>query len=143
MRSLRNPELVRLDVELKVSKELKVGNPSVLYRFQFPFGGFEQMAFFSCHMEEKPLLLLHLLDFIISDKQQVVIFTATRHHVEFLVHLLRNVWLNLEPNNTRKFTRKYAERHFCMSDIWVDGYGSSQASYIPVQSGQDSVHGGH
>lgn len=62
---LTNPVLIRLDVENVLSENLK-------------------MAFFKCNTEDKLALLFHVLQHIISYKQQTLIFVATRHHVDYL-----------------------------------------------------------
>ncbi|KAA0190336.1 putative dead box ATP-dependent RNA helicase, partial [Fasciolopsis buskii] len=61
---LCDPVLVRLDVDSKLSKNLS-------------------LVHISCLPEQKESVLLHLLKRIINVKQQVVIFFATKHHVEF------------------------------------------------------------
>ena len=66
---LTEPTLIRLDVETKIPETLKLG-------------------FFLTRMETKPALLLHTLTHVIPENQQVVIFVATRHHVEYLHALL-------------------------------------------------------
>lgn len=55
----------RLDVERLLSENLKV-------------------AFFRCNSEDRLPLLFHLLQNVISSKEQSVIFVATSHHVEYL-----------------------------------------------------------
>lgn len=65
---LRDPELVRLDVDTKLSPDLK-------------------LAFFTVRPDEKPAALLFLLRDLIPQKQSTIVFTATRHHVEFLSQL--------------------------------------------------------
>lgn len=62
---LTDPVLIRLDTEHVLSENLK-------------------MAFFKCNSEDKLALLYHLLQHVISDKEQTVIFAATKHHVEYL-----------------------------------------------------------
>merc|ERR1712223_867822 len=66
---LTEPTLIRLDVETKIPETLQLG-------------------FFYTRMEAKPALLLHLLNHIIPKEEQVVIFVATRHHVDYLHVLL-------------------------------------------------------
>ncbi|XP_041362054.1 ATP-dependent RNA helicase DDX54-like [Gigantopelta aegis] len=66
---LTDPTLIRLDVDSKLSDQLK-------------------MSFLSCRPSDKPALLLHLLQNVIKDSDQTVIFAATKHHVEFLNLLL-------------------------------------------------------
>ena len=66
---LTEPTLIRLDVETKIPETLR-------------------LAFFHGRMESKPALLLHTLTHVIPEDQQVVVFVATRHHVEYLHALL-------------------------------------------------------
>lgn len=77
---LQNPTLIRLDVDTKLSENLK-------------------LAYFNCREEDKLAFLIYLLNFIIKPEKQpggdenkklsqTVIFVATKHHVEFLKDLL-------------------------------------------------------
>lgn len=67
---LSNPETIRLDVEMQLSPLLS-------------------MAFFTVRSEEKVAALLFLVEEIINlRKEQVIIFAATRHHVEYLISVL-------------------------------------------------------
>lgn len=66
---LRDPTLVRLDVETKLSENLK-------------------MQFFGARRVNKIALLLFLLRDVIADGKQCVVFVATKHHVEYLAELL-------------------------------------------------------
>ncbi|KAJ8260600.1 hypothetical protein COCON_G00163230 [Conger conger] len=66
---LTEPVLLRLDVDTKLSEQLK-------------------LAFFSLRMDEKPALLLHLLRNVLRPQEQTVVFAATKHHVEYLKELL-------------------------------------------------------
>lgn len=68
---LTEPTLVRLDVDTKIPETLKLA-------FFLTRGG----------AETKPALLLHTLTNVIPQEQQVVVFAATRHHVEYLHALL-------------------------------------------------------
>lgn len=65
---LNDPELIRLDVENKISDLL-------------------QMHFITCRAEEKEAILLHLLKNVTVDGLTVV-FAPTKHHVEYLNALL-------------------------------------------------------
>ncbi|KAM7253372.1 hypothetical protein ACFE04_025990 [Oxalis oulophora] len=67
---LREPQVVRLDVETKVSPDLS-------------------LAFFTLRHEEKHAALLYLVREHISSDEQTLIFVATKHHVEFLNILFR------------------------------------------------------
>ncbi|CAK7346865.1 unnamed protein product [Dovyalis caffra] len=62
---LRDPQLVRLDVDLKISPDLKT-------------------MFFTLRQEEKYAALIYLIREHISSDQQTLIFVSTKHHVEFL-----------------------------------------------------------
>lgn len=62
---LREPVLVRLDLDSKLSEHL-------------------QLSFFSVRAEDKTAALLHLLQCVLPDTQQTVVFAATKHHVEYL-----------------------------------------------------------
>lgn len=66
---LQNPSLLRLDVDTKISREL-------------------QMYFFNVKNEEKDGALIYLLTNTIPKAEQVVIFVATKHHVEYLHQLM-------------------------------------------------------
>ncbi|XP_072271416.1 ATP-dependent RNA helicase DDX54 [Pyxicephalus adspersus] len=66
---LTEPVLVRLDVDTKLSDQLK-------------------LAFFHVRAEDKPAVLLHLLRCIVKPQEQTVIFVATKHHAEYLKEML-------------------------------------------------------
>ncbi|CAA7396725.1 unnamed protein product [Spirodela intermedia] len=67
---LRDPQLVRLDLETKISPDLK-------------------LTFFSLRQEEKFAALIFLVREHISSDQQTLIFVSTKHHVEFLNTLFK------------------------------------------------------
>lgn len=67
---LRDPRLVRLDLETRISPDLK-------------------LAFFTLRQEEKYAALLYLIREHIASDQQTLIFVSTKHHVEFLNSLFR------------------------------------------------------
>lgn len=67
---LREPQLVRLDLETKISPDLK-------------------LTFFTLRQEEKLAALLYLIRDHIRSDEQSLIFVSTKHHVQFLHHLLR------------------------------------------------------
>ncbi|KAK6151313.1 hypothetical protein DH2020_013948 [Rehmannia glutinosa] len=67
---LRDPQLVRLDLETKISPDLK-------------------LAFFTLRQEEKYAALIYLIREQISSDQQTLIFVSTKYHVEFLNTLFR------------------------------------------------------
>eukprot|EP00947_MAST-08B_sp_MAST-8B-sp1_P003779 g3779.t1 len=66
---LRDPTLIRLDVDTKLSANLR-------------------LAFFTLRQSEKPAALLYMLREVIPKNQQTIVFVSTRHHVEFLHVLL-------------------------------------------------------
>ncbi|XP_023674426.1 ATP-dependent RNA helicase DDX54 [Paramormyrops kingsleyae] len=66
---LTEPVLIRLDVDTKLSDQLK-------------------LAFFQLRVDDKPALLLHLLRNVVKPQEQTVVFVATKHHVEYLKELL-------------------------------------------------------
>ncbi|XAR62412.1 RNA helicase [Bertholletia excelsa] len=74
---LRDPHLVRLDLETKISPDLK-------------------LTFFTLRQEEKYAALLYLIREHISSDQQTLIFVSTKHHVEFLNVLFREE--GIEPS---------------------------------------------
>ncbi|WVZ16226.1 hypothetical protein V8G54_009208 [Vigna mungo] len=74
---LRDPQLVRLDLETKISPDLK-------------------LAFFTLRQEEKYPALLYLIREHIGSDEQTLIFVSTKHHVEFLNVLFRQE--GIEPS---------------------------------------------
>lgn len=74
---LRDPRLVRLDLETKISPDLK-------------------LAFFTVRHEEKFAALLYLVREHIGSDQQTLVFVSTKHHVEFLNVLFREE--GIEPS---------------------------------------------
>ncbi|GFP80230.1 putative dead-box ATP-dependent RNA helicase 29 [Phtheirospermum japonicum] len=67
---LRDPELVRLDLETRISPDLK-------------------LTFFTLRQEEKHAALLYLIREHINSHQQTLIFVSTKYHVEFLNTLFK------------------------------------------------------
>ncbi|KAM7535112.1 hypothetical protein Aperf_G00000102245 [Anoplocephala perfoliata] len=68
---LTEPVLIRLDVDKKLSENLK-------------------MAFVTCLPFEKEALLIHLFKTIIPEYEKVVIFFATKHHVDYMELLFKD-----------------------------------------------------
>ncbi|XP_048728336.2 ATP-dependent RNA helicase DDX54-like [Ostrea edulis] len=66
---LHDPTLIRLDVETKLSEQLK-------------------QSFFRCREDDKPAILLYILKELIDPDHQSVVFAATKHHVEYLNMIL-------------------------------------------------------
>ncbi|GER38746.1 dead box ATP-dependent RNA helicase [Striga asiatica] len=67
---LRDPQLVRLDLETRISPDLK-------------------LTFFTLRQEEKYAALLYLIREHIDTDQQTLIFVSTKYHVEFLYALFK------------------------------------------------------
>ncbi|KAF0300491.1 ATP-dependent RNA helicase DDX54 [Amphibalanus amphitrite] len=95
---LTDPVLVRLDVESKLSEQLR-------------------LAYLRCREDERSLVLLHLLQHVVPAGQQTVVFAATKHHVEYIRLLLEKagisatfLYSDLDPAarkiNTDKFRHK-------------------------------------
>ncbi|KAK0604219.1 hypothetical protein LWI29_013272 [Acer saccharum] len=74
---LRDPHLVRLDLDTRISPDLK-------------------LTFFTLRPEEKYAALIYLIREQISSDQQTLIFVSTKHHVEFLNVLFREE--SIEPS---------------------------------------------
>lgn len=69
---LREPQLVRLDQETQLSKDLRIG-------------------YFLLRSNEKVAALLYLVRSIIPDDQLTIVFTATKHHSEYIHGLLQKL----------------------------------------------------
>ncbi len=69
---LRDPQLIRLESDNKMSDELR-------------------MAFFSVRTNEKTAALLYLVRKVIPPSDMTIIFTATRHHSEYVHALLQHI----------------------------------------------------
>ncbi len=67
---LREPQLIRLDVDTKISENLRLG-------------------FITVRKEEKPAALLWLLRRVLPEDQQAIVFVSTRHHSEFICQMLK------------------------------------------------------
>uniref|UniRef100_A0A6N2LTH8 RNA helicase n=1 Tax=Salix viminalis TaxID=40686 RepID=A0A6N2LTH8_SALVM len=67
---LRDPQLVRLDVDTKISPDLKT-------------------VFFTLRQEEKYAALIYMIRDHIRSDEQTLIFVSTKHHAEFLNVLFR------------------------------------------------------
>uniref|UniRef100_A0A8C5LTS7 RNA helicase n=1 Tax=Leptobrachium leishanense TaxID=445787 RepID=A0A8C5LTS7_9ANUR len=66
---LTEPVLIRLDVDSKLSDQLK-------------------LSFFHMRGEDKPAMLLHILRCVVKPQEQTVVFVATKHHAEYLKLML-------------------------------------------------------
>lgn len=69
---LKEPHLVRLDADTKISPDL-------------------QMHFLVTKQEEKFTALIYLIEKVISQEEQTIVFVSTRHHAEFLHKLLEKL----------------------------------------------------
>ena len=92
---LRDPELVRLDVERRLPENL-------------------QMAFLHLRHEDKIAALVHLLSHIIGRNEKCVVFVATKHHVELLRMILERynfdptyIYSSLDPFARRDMIRRF------------------------------------
>jgi len=63
-------KVVRLDAETKISENLS-------------------LAFFTVRQEDKIAALFYLLKTLVKEKEQTIIFTATKHHVELITELMK------------------------------------------------------
>ena len=73
---LRDPHVVRLDIDNKISPDLK-------------------LSFFTLRHDEKPAALIYMVRDHIRSDQQTLIFVSTKHHVEFLQEVMRQEGLDL------------------------------------------------
>lgn len=71
---LNDPTLIRLDVDTKLPEQL-------------------ELTYLACRSEDKLAALLYLLKNVIDEAQQTIVFTATKHHVEFLHQVNPNMFL--------------------------------------------------
>eukprot|EP01036_Dinobryon_divergens_P022559 gene22559-30824_t len=69
---LRDPQLVRLDTDSKMSEELR-------------------LSFFYVRSNEKLAALMYLVRTIIPQDQQTIIFTATRHHTDLIHSIMQRL----------------------------------------------------
>ncbi|KAL2612800.1 hypothetical protein R1flu_024492 [Riccia fluitans] len=73
---LRDPHVVRLDIETKISPDLK-------------------LVIFTVRNDEKPAALVYIVRELIPANQQTIIFVSTKHHVEFLHELFKSEGIEL------------------------------------------------
>ena len=73
---LREPQLIRLDTDMKMSEELRLG-------------------FFAVRSNEKLAAFLYLVRRIIPTDQLTIVFAATRHHSELLHAFLQVVFFSV------------------------------------------------
>nr|CAH8830661.1 unnamed protein product [Trichobilharzia regenti] len=109
---LSDPVLIRLDVNSKLSQNLK-------------------LAHISCLPEEKNAILVHLLSKVIPSNEQAVVFFATKHHVEFFHVLLSDLGFNcaaihsgLDPNARNISLKKFRSgkvRALLVTDVAARG----------------------
>ncbi|KAH3752967.1 hypothetical protein DPMN_187594 [Dreissena polymorpha] len=95
---LHDPTLIRLDVETKLSDQLK-------------------LSFLQCRLDDKLAVLLHLLQHVIPVTEQTVVFAATKHHVEYLSLILQKanisctyIYSSLDPT-ARKISIAKFQHH--------------------------------
>lgn len=95
---LHDPTLIRLDVDTKLSDQLK-------------------LSFLQCRADDKLAVLLHLLKHVIPSKEQTVVFAATKHHVEYLNMVLEKaeipctyIYSSLDPTARKINLAKFQHR---------------------------------
>ncbi|XP_052761501.1 ATP-dependent RNA helicase DDX54-like [Mya arenaria] len=95
---LHDPSLIRLDVETKLSDQLK-------------------LSFLQCRLDDKVAVLLYLLKHVISRGEQTVVFAATKHHVEYLNMILEKasisctyIYSSLDPTARKISIAKFQHR---------------------------------
>lgn len=109
---LRDPQVIRLDVESKISENLRVRTMYNLILIIIS----RQLAFFALRTEEKPAALTWLLREFIPQDQQAIVFCCTKHHVEFVYQLLNAVSWNLHAcSNNTVFVRLVWTALLCMA----------------------------
>lgn len=102
---LTEPVLIRLDVDSKLSDQIKVDDLlclgvlwsefTIVMCFSYSemmifevynlfFSIFCQLSFFHVRVDDKAALLLYLLRNVVKPQEQTVVFAATKHHVEYL-----------------------------------------------------------
>ena len=92
---LRDPELIRLDVERRLPENL-------------------EMTFFHVRHEDKLAALLHLLRNILKPNEKTVIFVATKHHVELLRMILNKngyetcyIYSSMDPAARKQMIQRF------------------------------------
>jgi len=100
---LRDPQLIRLDADSKMSSDLRLG-------------------FFYIRSNEKVAALLYLVRNIIPEDQSSIIFTATRHHSEYLYALFRHMEISATVvyGSMDQESRSNNLRYFIMISLIVD-----------------------
>ena len=95
---LKDPTLIRLDVESKLPTEL-------------------ELVFVTMRAEERAAALLVLLKNHIGADQQSIVFAATKHHVEYLHSMLDKlgisntyIYSNLDPSARKIHAAKFAQK---------------------------------
>ena len=92
---LRDPELIRLDVERRLPENL-------------------EMTFFHVRHEDKLAALLHLLRNVLKPNEKTVIFVATKHHVELLRMILNKngyetcyIYSSMDPAARKQMIQRF------------------------------------
>jgi ATP-dependent RNA helicase DDX54/DBP10 len=66
---LKNPELIRLDTDVKLSENLK-------------------LSYFTVRSQEKEAALIYILREVVDQQKLTIVFASTRHHVDYLYNML-------------------------------------------------------
>lgn len=123
---LHEPEMIRLDVEHSISDKLKVcwqrddalemNQPSCTDLVGWVAR--QQNIFLTVRSQEKVAALLWIIEDVLPADQQCMVFAATRHHVDFLVEILRKVSCLLDQAHTnpraRSLSHTYTLRSRCV-----------------------------
>lgn len=141
---LHEPEMIRLDVEHSISDKLKVcwQRDDALEMNQPSSADLavwvarQQNIFLTVRSQEKVAALLWIIEDVLPADQQCMVFAATRHHVDFLVEILRKVSCLLDQahNNqrARSLTHTRSAHAACpvepqeRASVWCDGPSGTQ-----------------
>eukprot|EP00850_Spirogloea_muscicola_P025112 SM002212S07080 [mRNA] locus=s2212:8:1801:- [translate_table: standard] len=92
---LRDPQLVRLDTETKISPDLQVqplanphGHASATQGGLCVSSLRWKLAFFTVRRDERTAALLHLVHEVVPAGQQTIVFVSTKYHAEYVAELL-------------------------------------------------------
>lgn len=118
---LNDPVLIRLDVESKLPEALC-------------------LKYVYCRPDERLATLVVMLKHLIPDKNQVVVFAATQHHVEFLSRVLAQcgisntyIFSSLDPSarkiNTAKFQQKQVKA-LIVTDVAARGIDIPHLDFV-------------
>uniref|UniRef100_A0A0K8T610 RNA helicase n=1 Tax=Lygus hesperus TaxID=30085 RepID=A0A0K8T610_LYGHE len=118
---LSDPVLIRLDVETKIPDTLN-------------------LSFLACRSDEKPAVLLSILKHAVKKESLTIIFTATKHHVEYLHTLLEKsgfpnayIYSDLDPSARKISVAKFQSkkvRILVVTDVAARGIDIPHLDYV-------------